>query len=92
LQRILETISLGKNDSNLQKVNENFSRIHKGMKGAGTDEDTVIWNLIFTSEMCLENVKTEFEKLTKQSLEKAIKSEFRGDAEKLLLAVCKGNR
>ncbi|CBY10705.1 unnamed protein product [Oikopleura dioica] len=68
------------------------SRIHKGMKGAGTDEDTVIWNLIFTSEMCLENVKTEFEKLTKQSLEKAIKSEFRGDAEKLLLAVCKGNR
>jgi hypothetical protein len=35
----------------------------------------------------LRNVKTEFEKLTKQSLEKAIKSEFRGDAEKLLLTV-----
>ena len=62
------------------------------MKGAGTDEDTVIWNLAFTAEICLENVKTEFQKLGKRTLEDAIKSEFRGDAEKLLLALCKGNR
>ena len=64
------------------------------MKGAGTDEDTVIWNLVFTAEICLENVKNEFKKLGsgKRTLEDAIKSEFRGDAEKLLLAVCRGNR
>ena len=81
--------------------------IHKAMKGIGTDEETVIRHLVNTSEVknrktslnlrkkmiqtCLGNVDDEFTKLTGKSLDSGIKSEFSGDAQKLLRDVVKGN-
>jgi len=70
-----------------------YARIlQKAMKGLGTDEETVIRHLVNTSEVLLENVKEEFEKLVKCSLEEAIKKDFSGDLRKLLCAIVHGNK
>ncbi|XP_035614071.1 annexin A13-like [Oncorhynchus keta] len=63
-------------------------RLNEAMKGAGTDEDTLIRILVCRSEYDLETIKDMYLEKYDMSLKEAIKSECGGDFKRLLLAVC----
>uniref|UniRef100_A0A673YTH1 Annexin n=1 Tax=Salmo trutta TaxID=8032 RepID=A0A673YTH1_SALTR len=63
-------------------------RLNEAMKGAGTDEDTIIRIVICRSEYDLETIKDMYLEKYDMSLKDAIKSECGGDFKRLLLAVC----
>uniref|UniRef100_A0A3P8Z2D0 Annexin n=1 Tax=Esox lucius TaxID=8010 RepID=A0A3P8Z2D0_ESOLU len=66
-----------------------FARqLNKAMKGAGTDEDTLIRILVCRSEYDLETIKDMYLEKYDVSLKDAIKSECGGDFKRLLLAIC----
>ncbi|XP_029447842.1 annexin A13 isoform X1 [Rhinatrema bivittatum] len=62
-------------------------KLHKAMKGAGTDEDMVIRILVTRAEIDLQTIKEKFHQMYNKSLASAIKSDTSGDFCKLLLAL-----
>uniref|UniRef100_A0A3B3YJ09 Annexin n=1 Tax=Poecilia mexicana TaxID=48701 RepID=A0A3B3YJ09_9TELE len=64
-------------------------RLHKAMKGAGTDEDTLIRIIVCRSEVFdLETIKDMYLEKYDVSLKDAIRDECSGDFKRLLLAIC----
>ncbi|XP_042695820.1 annexin A13 isoform X1 [Centrocercus urophasianus] len=61
--------------------------LHKSMKGAGTDEDTLIRILVTRAESDLPAIKGKFQEMYKKSLTEAVRSDTSGDFRKLLLAI-----
>lgn len=67
------------------------TRLYKSMKGAGTDDRTLIRVMVSRSEVDLQYVKDQFEGLYEQSLEAFINDDCSGDYRKCLLLLCMGN-
>ncbi|XP_065213025.1 annexin B10-like isoform X2 [Planococcus citri] len=65
-------------------------QLNKAMKGNGTDDQTLIRIIVSRSEIDLENIKREYERLYDKTLESAIKSETSGDYKKALIALLGG--
>uniref|UniRef100_H2SN46 Annexin n=1 Tax=Takifugu rubripes TaxID=31033 RepID=H2SN46_TAKRU len=63
-------------------------RLHDAMKGAGTDEDTLIRIIVCRSEYDLETIKEMYLEKYDVSLKDALKDECSGDFKRLLLAIC----
>uniref|UniRef100_A0A146P462 Annexin n=1 Tax=Fundulus heteroclitus TaxID=8078 RepID=A0A146P462_FUNHE len=63
-------------------------RLHDAMKGAGTDEDTLIRIIVCRSEYDLETIKDMYLEKYDVSLKDAIRDECGGDFKRLLLAIC----
>uniref|UniRef100_A0A665X715 Annexin n=1 Tax=Echeneis naucrates TaxID=173247 RepID=A0A665X715_ECHNA len=63
-------------------------RLNKAMKGAGTDEDTLIRIIVCRSEFDLETIKDMYLEKYDVSLKDAIKDECSGDFKRLLVAIC----
>lgn len=61
--------------------------LHKSMKGAGTDEETLIRVLVTRAESDLPAIKEKFQQMYKKSLAEAVRSDTSGDFRKLLLAI-----
>jgi len=68
------------------------TRLNKAMKGAGTDDRTLIRVMVSRSEVDLQYVKDQFEGLYEQSLEAFINDDCSGDYRKCLLLLCMGNQ
>ncbi|XP_053559269.1 annexin A3 [Bombina bombina] len=66
-------------------------RLHKALKGAGTDEYTLTRIMVSRSEIDLLDIRTEYKKLAGYSLYSAIKSDTSGDYEATLLKLCGGD-
>uniref|UniRef100_A0A8C0GAQ9 Annexin n=1 Tax=Chelonoidis abingdonii TaxID=106734 RepID=A0A8C0GAQ9_CHEAB len=63
------------------------TRLYEAMKGAGTEEETLIRILVTRAEIDLQTIKEKFHKLYNKSLVEAIKSETSGDFRKLLVSL-----
>ncbi|XP_048363690.1 annexin A13 [Sphaerodactylus townsendi] len=63
------------------------TRLYEAMKGAGTDEETLIRILVARAEIDLQTIKEEFQKMYHKSLAEAIRSDTSGDFRKLLVAL-----
>uniref|UniRef100_A0AAX7U0H6 Annexin n=1 Tax=Astatotilapia calliptera TaxID=8154 RepID=A0AAX7U0H6_ASTCA len=63
-------------------------RVNKAMKGAGTDEDTLIRIIVCRSEYDLETIKDMYLEKYDVSLKDALRDECSGDFKRLLLAIC----
>ncbi|CAL8399046.1 unnamed protein product [Arctogadus glacialis] len=63
-------------------------RLNKAMKGAGTDDDTLIRIIVTRSEYDLETIKDMYLEKYDVSLKDAIRDECSGDYKRLLLALC----
>uniref|UniRef100_A0A8C3Y442 Annexin n=1 Tax=Catharus ustulatus TaxID=91951 RepID=A0A8C3Y442_CATUS len=62
--------------------------LHKSMKGAGTDEETLIRILVTRAEVGdLPAIKEKFQQMYQKSLAEAVRSDTSGDFRKLLLAI-----
>jgi len=62
-------------------------RLHKSMKGGGTNDSSLIRVIVTRSEIDLENVKKEFLTKYKKTLATWIKDDTSGDYEKLLIGI-----
>ncbi|KAB5587216.1 hypothetical protein PHYPO_G00010540 [Pangasianodon hypophthalmus] len=63
-------------------------RLNAAMKGAGTDEDTLIRIIVGRSEIDLETIKDMYLEKYDVPLKEAISSECSGDFKRLLVAIC----
>ncbi|XP_053351289.1 annexin A13 [Clarias gariepinus] len=63
-------------------------RLNAAMKGAGTDEDTLIRIIVSRSEIDLETIKDMYLEKYDVPLKEAISSECSGDFKRLLVAIC----
>jgi annexin A7/11 len=66
-------------------------RLYKSMKGAGTDDATLIRLIATRSEFDLKNISKTFQKTYGKTLQDFIKGDCSGDYRKLLLAVLGNN-
>lgn len=62
-------------------------RLNAAMKGAGTDEDTLIRIIVCRSEIDLETIKDMYLEKYDESLKDALRSECSGDFKRLLLEI-----
>uniref|UniRef100_UPI00398E494A annexin A6 isoform X2 n=1 Tax=Pristiophorus japonicus TaxID=55135 RepID=UPI00398E494A len=65
-------------------------RLYKSMKGAGTDDRTLIRIMVSRSEIDLLNIRHEFKQMYDASLYSFIEGDSSGDYSKVLLALCGG--
>ncbi|KAK9540578.1 hypothetical protein VZT92_003020 [Zoarces viviparus] len=65
--------------------------LYYAMKGAGTDDDTLIRVMVSRSEVDLLDIRTEFRKLFACSLFSMIKGDTGGDFRKALILICGGD-
>ncbi|XP_035516627.1 annexin A5b isoform X2 [Morone saxatilis] len=65
--------------------------LYYAMKGAGTDDDTLIRVMVSRSEVDMLDIRTEFRKLFACSLFSMIKGDTSGDYRKALLLLCGGD-
>ncbi|XP_072368839.1 annexin A6 isoform X3 [Scyliorhinus torazame] len=65
-------------------------RLYKSMKGAGTDDRTLIRIMVSRSEIDLLNIRHEFKQMYDVSLYTFIEGDTSGDYSKVLLAICGG--
>ncbi|TTU28035.1 Annexin A13 [Bagarius yarrelli] len=63
-------------------------RLNSAMKGAGTDEDTLIRIIVGRSEIDLETIKDMYLEKYDVPLKEALSSECSGDFKRLLVAIC----
>jgi len=63
------------------------SKLYKAMKGAGTDDNTLIRIIVSRSEKDLEDIKQAFERLYGKPLAKFVDGDCSGDYKKILLAL-----
>lgn len=68
------------------------SELYKAMKGAGTDEDTLIEIIGSRSNSMLKAIKLRYKELYKLDLEAHVVSETSGDLKKLLVSLLQCNR
>jgi len=66
-------------------------RLYKSMKGAGTDDRTLIRIMVSRSEVDMKYIKPHFEEMYEQTLEDFINDDCSGDYKKALLHLCNGN-
>lgn len=66
--------------------------LYKAMKGAGTDEDTVIEIICSRSNVELEKIRKEYEERYKENLEKRVTSETSGNFRNLLVSLLQCRR
>ncbi|XP_062540271.1 annexin B10-like isoform X2 [Armigeres subalbatus] len=62
-------------------------RLYEAMRGLGTDDKTLIRIIVSRSEIDLQNIKEEFERMYSKTLANAVKSETSGDYERTLCAI-----
>ncbi|XP_060249664.1 annexin A13 isoform X4 [Ovis aries] len=62
-------------------------RLYKSMKGAGTDEDTLIDIIVTRAEVDLQGIKARFQEKYQKSLSDMVRSDTSGDFQKLLVAL-----
>ena len=62
------------------------------MKGAGTDEDTLIEIIASRPNWMLKKIKDRYKELYKKDLESAVSNEVRGDLKRLLVSLLQANR
>ncbi|XP_041050321.1 annexin A6 [Carcharodon carcharias] len=65
-------------------------RLYKSMRGAGTDDRTLIRIMVSRSEIDLLNIRHEFKQMYDVSLFSFIEGDTSGDYSKVLLALCGG--
>ncbi|XP_041065706.1 annexin A4-like [Carcharodon carcharias] len=65
-------------------------RLYKSMKGAGTDDNTLIRVMITRCEVDMLDIKQEFQRMYGKSLYSFIKGDCSGDYKKVLLQLCGG--
>nr|XP_035976428.1 annexin A13-like [Halichoerus grypus] len=61
--------------------------LYKSMKGAGTDEETLIHILMTRAEVDLQGIKAKFQEKYQKSLSDMVRSDTSGDFQKLLVAL-----
>lgn len=66
-------------------------RLHKAIKGAGTDEYTLTRIMVSRSGIDLLDIRAEYKNLSGESLHSALKSDTSGDYEAALLKLCGGD-
>ena len=66
--------------------------LYKSMKGAGTDEDTLIEIICSRSNVELEKIRKEYEERYKENLEKRVTSETSGNFKNLLVSLLQCRR
>ncbi|XP_068159607.1 annexin B10 isoform X1 [Drosophila tropicalis] len=66
------------------------NRLYKAMDGAGTDDSTLIRIIVCRSEIDLETIKLEFERIYNRTLYSAVVSETSGDYKSALTALLGG--
>jgi len=66
-------------------------RLYKSMKGAGTDDRTLIRIMVSRSEVDLAHIKSHFEGMYEKTLEDFINDDCSGDYRKVLIHLCNGN-
>lgn len=71
------------------KVDYFATRLYGAMKGAGTDDPTLIRVIVSRSEVDLTLIKEAFERLYQKPLAKFVKDDCSGDYERILLALVK---
>jgi len=71
------------------KVDYFATRLYKSMKGAGTDDPTLIRVIVSRSEIDLALIKDAFEATYEKSMAEFVKDDCGGDYEKALLALVK---
>lgn len=62
-------------------------RLYKSMKGAGTDEETLIHIFVTRAEVDLQGIKAKFQEKYQKSLCDMVRSDTSGDFQKLLVAL-----
>ncbi|OWK04277.1 ANXA13 [Cervus elaphus hippelaphus] len=62
-------------------------RLYKSMKGAGTDEKTLIDIIVTRAEVDLQGIKARFQEKYQKSLSDMVRSDTSGDFQKLLVAL-----
>ncbi|CAH1776035.1 unnamed protein product [Owenia fusiformis] len=65
--------------------------LHDSMKGLGTDDDTLIRVMVSRCEVDMVQVKQEFLRLYKQSLDAFVADDLSGDYKKIIVALVNGN-
>lgn len=65
--------------------------LHKAMKGAGTDDETLIRVMVSRSEVDMLDIRKEYRKNYGRSLLQAIKGDTSGDYRNTLLLICGGD-
>ena len=73
-------------------VDFDVRELNKAMKGAGTDEDTLIEIIASRPNWMLKKIKDRYKELYKKDLESAVSSEVRGDLKRLLVSLLQANR
>nr|ADF80698.1 RT07313p [Drosophila melanogaster] len=63
------------------------NRLYKAMNGAGTDDATLIRIIVSRSEIDLETIKQEFERIYNRTLHSAVVAETSGDYKRALTAL-----
>ncbi|XP_071808999.1 annexin A4-like [Asterias amurensis] len=66
-------------------------RLYRSMKGAGTDDDTLIRVIVTRSEIDLVEIKSAFLQKYQKTLYKMVESDTSGDYKKLLLSIVGSN-
>ncbi|XP_062141243.1 annexin B10 [Drosophila sulfurigaster albostrigata] len=66
------------------------NRLYKAMNGAGTDDATLIRIIVCRSEIDLETIKQEFERIYNRTLHSAVVAETSGDYKRALTALLGG--
>lgn len=62
-------------------------RLYKAMKGAGTDEETLIHIFVTRAQVDLQGIKARFQEKYQKSLSDMVRSDTSGDFQKLLVAL-----
>ncbi|XP_037659097.1 annexin A13 isoform X1 [Choloepus didactylus] len=62
-------------------------RLYKSMKGAGTDEKTLIRIIVTRAEIDLQGIKAKFQEKYQKSLSDMVRADTSGDFQKLLVAL-----
>ncbi|XP_040118115.1 annexin A13 [Oryx dammah] len=62
-------------------------RLYQSMKGAGTDEETLIDIIVSRAEVDLQGIKARFQEKYQKSLSDMVRSDTSGDFQKLLVAL-----
>ncbi len=76
----------------LTPIDYDCKELKRAMKGAGTDEDTLIELIGSRSSSHLKQVKLRYKELFKEELENDVKSDTSGDIRKLLVSLLQCNR
>ena len=73
-------------------VEYDVDQLRKAMKGAGTDEDTLIEIIASRPNWLLKQIKDKYQEKYKKSLEDAVAGEVGGDLKRLLTSLLQCNR